>query len=283
MQNWKTATRRRCRTFPFAASRPSLVFHSVCVKLNFAIVTCFLHFRVLLCTLSLCVSPAFQIRRQMIDGKSGQRKIKTLIKSVDEASHQYMKLNHDPKQHLPEWCCNECERLSMFCICRFSLIMGDDARDAKVTHHSLFAVSHRGTSTRPCGRTRGRLWRAQITGRLEMQARITWPSGKKMARLEPVSEVQILHLKSVGVESQISDFCLWTAAAHSQKPAHSFTFALNNSSEGPKLKSHFFSLIKILVCTLKRKLTAQFIHLKTRLKLHHNDTSSRQHSANYSL
>lgn len=46
---------------------------------------------------SLCVSLAFQIRRQMIDGKSGQRKIKTLIKSVDEASHQYMKLNHDPK------------------------------------------------------------------------------------------------------------------------------------------------------------------------------------------
>lgn len=32
----------------------------------------------------------------MIDGKSGQRKIKTLIKSVDEASHQYMRLNHDP-------------------------------------------------------------------------------------------------------------------------------------------------------------------------------------------
>lgn len=31
----------------------------------------------------------------MIDGKSGQRKIKTLIKSVDEASHQYMRLNHD--------------------------------------------------------------------------------------------------------------------------------------------------------------------------------------------
>lgn len=30
-----------------------------------------------------------QIRRQMIDGKSGQRKIKTLIKSVDEASHQH--------------------------------------------------------------------------------------------------------------------------------------------------------------------------------------------------
>uniref|UniRef100_A0A8P4FWL2 Calcium channel, voltage-dependent, alpha 2/delta subunit 2a n=1 Tax=Dicentrarchus labrax TaxID=13489 RepID=A0A8P4FWL2_DICLA len=38
-----------------------------------------------------------EIRRQMIDGKSGQKKIKTLIKSVDEASHQYMRLNHDPK------------------------------------------------------------------------------------------------------------------------------------------------------------------------------------------
>lgn len=47
--------------------------------------------------LSLTRSRAFQIRRQMIDGKSGQRKIKTLIKSVDEASHQYMRLNHDPK------------------------------------------------------------------------------------------------------------------------------------------------------------------------------------------
>uniref|UniRef100_A0A8C5D1J0 Calcium channel, voltage-dependent, alpha 2/delta subunit 2a n=1 Tax=Gadus morhua TaxID=8049 RepID=A0A8C5D1J0_GADMO len=32
-----------------------------------------------------------EIRRQMIDGKPGQRKIKTLIKSVDEASHQYGK------------------------------------------------------------------------------------------------------------------------------------------------------------------------------------------------
>uniref|UniRef100_A0A3Q2PUK1 Calcium channel, voltage-dependent, alpha 2/delta subunit 2a n=1 Tax=Fundulus heteroclitus TaxID=8078 RepID=A0A3Q2PUK1_FUNHE len=31
-----------------------------------------------------------EIRRQMIDGGSGQRKIKTLIKSVDEASHQYI-------------------------------------------------------------------------------------------------------------------------------------------------------------------------------------------------
>ncbi|TNN83974.1 Voltage-dependent calcium channel subunit alpha-2/delta-2 [Liparis tanakae] len=30
-----------------------------------------------------------EIRRQMIDGKPGQKKIKTLIKSVDEASHQY--------------------------------------------------------------------------------------------------------------------------------------------------------------------------------------------------
>uniref|UniRef100_A0A4W6CIC5 Calcium channel, voltage-dependent, alpha 2/delta subunit 2a n=1 Tax=Lates calcarifer TaxID=8187 RepID=A0A4W6CIC5_LATCA len=38
-----------------------------------------------------------EIRRQMIDGRSGQRKIKTLIKSVDEASHQYVRLNHDPK------------------------------------------------------------------------------------------------------------------------------------------------------------------------------------------
>lgn len=31
----------------------------------------------------------------MIDGNIGQRKIKTLIKSVDEASHQYMRLDHD--------------------------------------------------------------------------------------------------------------------------------------------------------------------------------------------
>uniref|UniRef100_A0A8C8M4A1 VWFA domain-containing protein n=1 Tax=Oncorhynchus tshawytscha TaxID=74940 RepID=A0A8C8M4A1_ONCTS len=33
-----------------------------------------------------------EIRREMIDGKSGQKKIKTLIKSVDEVSHQYMPL-----------------------------------------------------------------------------------------------------------------------------------------------------------------------------------------------
>lgn len=42
--------------------------------------------------LSHCLSiplSLFQIRRQMIDGKPGQKKIKTLIKSVDEASHQY--------------------------------------------------------------------------------------------------------------------------------------------------------------------------------------------------
>uniref|UniRef100_A0A665TFU1 Calcium channel, voltage-dependent, alpha 2/delta subunit 2a n=1 Tax=Echeneis naucrates TaxID=173247 RepID=A0A665TFU1_ECHNA len=38
-----------------------------------------------------------EIRRKMIDGNSGQRKIKTLIKSVDEASHQYLRFNHDPK------------------------------------------------------------------------------------------------------------------------------------------------------------------------------------------
>uniref|UniRef100_A0A3Q0RPG0 Calcium channel, voltage-dependent, alpha 2/delta subunit 2a n=1 Tax=Amphilophus citrinellus TaxID=61819 RepID=A0A3Q0RPG0_AMPCI len=44
-----------------------------------------------------------EIRRQMIDGKSGQRKIKTLIKSVDEASHQYMKLNHDLGLVLPTY------------------------------------------------------------------------------------------------------------------------------------------------------------------------------------
>uniref|UniRef100_A0A8C7PVC2 Calcium channel, voltage-dependent, alpha 2/delta subunit 2a n=1 Tax=Oncorhynchus mykiss TaxID=8022 RepID=A0A8C7PVC2_ONCMY len=31
-----------------------------------------------------------EIRREMIDGKSGQKKIKTLIKSVDEVSHQYV-------------------------------------------------------------------------------------------------------------------------------------------------------------------------------------------------
>uniref|UniRef100_A0AAQ4RP25 Calcium channel, voltage-dependent, alpha 2/delta subunit 2a n=1 Tax=Gasterosteus aculeatus aculeatus TaxID=481459 RepID=A0AAQ4RP25_GASAC len=37
-----------------------------------------------------------EIRRQMIDGKPGLRKIKTLVKSVDEASNQYMRLNHDP-------------------------------------------------------------------------------------------------------------------------------------------------------------------------------------------
>uniref|UniRef100_A0A3Q3WHZ5 VWFA domain-containing protein n=1 Tax=Mola mola TaxID=94237 RepID=A0A3Q3WHZ5_MOLML len=41
-----------------------------------------------------------EIRRQMIDGRSGQRKIKTLIKSVDEASHLYLSPNHDPKYHL---------------------------------------------------------------------------------------------------------------------------------------------------------------------------------------
>uniref|UniRef100_A0AAQ4P5Q1 Calcium channel, voltage-dependent, alpha 2/delta subunit 2a n=1 Tax=Gasterosteus aculeatus aculeatus TaxID=481459 RepID=A0AAQ4P5Q1_GASAC len=39
-----------------------------------------------------------EIRRQMIDGKPGLRKIKTLVKSVDEASNQYMRLNHDPQQ-----------------------------------------------------------------------------------------------------------------------------------------------------------------------------------------
>uniref|UniRef100_A0A8K9V336 Calcium channel, voltage-dependent, alpha 2/delta subunit 2a n=1 Tax=Oncorhynchus mykiss TaxID=8022 RepID=A0A8K9V336_ONCMY len=33
-----------------------------------------------------------EIRREMIDGKSGQKKIKTLIKSVDEVSHQYVPL-----------------------------------------------------------------------------------------------------------------------------------------------------------------------------------------------
>uniref|UniRef100_A0A8C7CNU4 Calcium channel, voltage-dependent, alpha 2/delta subunit 2a n=1 Tax=Oncorhynchus kisutch TaxID=8019 RepID=A0A8C7CNU4_ONCKI len=33
-----------------------------------------------------------EIRREMIDGKAGQKKIKTLIKSVDEVSHQYMPL-----------------------------------------------------------------------------------------------------------------------------------------------------------------------------------------------
>lgn len=44
------------------------------------------------CVSSHCILcfALLQIRRQMIDGKSGQRKIKTLIKSVDEASHQYM-------------------------------------------------------------------------------------------------------------------------------------------------------------------------------------------------
>lgn len=46
----------------------------------------------------LCITLfSLQIRRQMIDGKSGQKKIKTLIKSVDEASHQYIRLNLDPK------------------------------------------------------------------------------------------------------------------------------------------------------------------------------------------
>lgn len=38
-----------------------------------------------------------------------------------------------------------------------------------VTYQTLFVVVNRGTSTRPYGRTHGRLWRAQIIGRFEIK------------------------------------------------------------------------------------------------------------------
>lgn len=38
-----------------------------------------------------------------------------------------------------------------------------------VTYQSIFVVVNRGTSTRPFGRTHGRLWRVQITGMFEIK------------------------------------------------------------------------------------------------------------------
>lgn len=74
----------------------------------------------------------------MIDGKSGQKKIKTLVKSVDEASRQYL----DPKWE--------------FCVSYTCLAEGDGSESALCVC--------RGTSTRSPGRTRGRPWAEQITG-----------------------------------------------------------------------------------------------------------------------
>lgn len=92
----------------------------------------------------------------MIDGKSGQRKIKTLIKSVDEASHQSTSLITIPSSGL-----------SSGTMILASVVTLKDANDVTA---ALIGVSvDRGTSTRPCGPTRGRRWRGQITGTSELQ------------------------------------------------------------------------------------------------------------------
>lgn len=100
----------------------------------------------------------------MIDGKSGQKKIKTLVKSVDEASHQY--LDADPAR--------ECRGRGL----QASSAQGFGAEPARVLFVSA-EVHRRGHSDVHVD-TRGRN-RLQVS----VKSRVASPDLSEVAQLPP--------------------------------------------------------------------------------------------------